>query len=374
MACFESSTLHAWNRYFWRWTNFWFDGFRLVIHQSFERKKKKEKTLQGKGRDFEFFCRISLTRLSRKPLVKFSLSFESSLQKVLEYRRRRQSIQSGSAAFASKHDELSADKNSRAIRAGLPSLEPGPSRARSFPRDMLLLTTTARERAWRLLKITSPLIGWFDGDSPFPVISPWLAPLPRCTLYIVEVQRTLCSCLFVFEIRTVGWHQPCILPSGSSIAKVWSVNSSMRCENQSKLPWRWCVTSSMPSESICNAAFFLRSPLGSSDLFFFLISKAMSIKPRTVQGFGLKGKNWGPFEGCADSDNLVTMEVFGNVSTKRLSMPHDQQMARYLRRFELQQQSQAWAKMQVSAGLWLRMYGYSILHTNAKARESSKNT
>ena len=28
------------------------------------------------------------------------------------------------------------------------SLEPGPSRARHFPRDMLLLTTTARERAW----------------------------------------------------------------------------------------------------------------------------------------------------------------------------------------------------------------------------------
>ena len=35
------------------------------------------------------------------------------------------------------------------------SLEPGPSRARYFPRDMLLLTTTARERAWRLLKITN---------------------------------------------------------------------------------------------------------------------------------------------------------------------------------------------------------------------------
>ena len=116
------------------------------------------------------------------------------------------------------------------------SLEPGPSRARYFPRDMLLLTTTARERAWRLLKITSPLIGWFDGDSSIPGISPWLAPLSRCTLYVVEVQRTLCSCLFVFEIRTVGWHQPCILPSGSSIAKMWSVNSSMRCENQSKLP------------------------------------------------------------------------------------------------------------------------------------------
>ena len=39
------------------------------------------------------------------------------------------------------------------------SLEPGPSRARYFPRDLLLLTTTARERAWRLLKISSSLIG-----------------------------------------------------------------------------------------------------------------------------------------------------------------------------------------------------------------------
>ena len=86
----------------------------------FWKKKKKERTLQGKGRDFEFFCRILLTRSSRKPSVKSSLSSDSSLQKVLDYRRKRQSIQSGSTAFASKHDELSADKKSRAIRAGLP--------------------------------------------------------------------------------------------------------------------------------------------------------------------------------------------------------------------------------------------------------------
>ena len=145
----------------------------------------------------------------------------------------------------------------------------------------------------------------------------------------------------------------------------------MRCENQSRLQWRGrCVTRSMHSESICIAVFFFAHLL--IQWSFFLFSKAMSIKPRTVQGLGLKG--WGPFEGCADSDNLVTMEVFGNVSTKRLSMPHGQQMAQYLRRFELQQQNQAWAKMQVSVGLWLRMYmyGYSSLHTNAKARESSK--
>ena len=57
-----------------------------------------------------------------------------------------------------------------------------------------------------------------------------------------------------------------------------------------------------------------RSPLWSNEFF---ISKTMSIKTRTVWGFGLCGKNCGgPF---ADSENLVTMEVFGNVSTKRFS-------------------------------------------------------
>ena len=38
----------------------------------------------------------------------------------------------------------------RTLRGGVGdghSLEPGPSRARNFPRDMLQLTTTARERA-----------------------------------------------------------------------------------------------------------------------------------------------------------------------------------------------------------------------------------
>ena len=47
------------------------------------------------------------------------------------------------------------------------------------------------------------------------------------------------------------------------------VECSMRCENQSKLPWRWrCVTSSIPSESICNAAFFF-AYLWDPVIFFF---------------------------------------------------------------------------------------------------------
>ena len=45
---------------------------------------------------------------------------------------------------------------------------PRSPRTRHFPRDMLLLPTYAQERAWRLLKISSPLIGWFGGDSPIP--------------------------------------------------------------------------------------------------------------------------------------------------------------------------------------------------------------
>ena len=79
---------------------------------------------------------------------------------------------------------------------------------------------------------------------------------------------------------------------------------------------------------------FLRSPQGSSEFFF--ISKAMSIKSRTVWGFGLSGKNCGgPFERCADSENLVTMEVFGNVSTKRFSccMVTAQQLVRAVQRW-----------------------------------------
>ena len=41
------------------------------------------------------------------------------------------------------------------------SLEPGPCRASYFPRYMLLLTTTARERAWRLLKIIRQILAFY---------------------------------------------------------------------------------------------------------------------------------------------------------------------------------------------------------------------
>ena len=56
---------------------------------------------------------------------------------------------------------------------------------------MLLLTTTAREWAWRLLKISSSLIGWFLGFSPIFGVSPWRAPLRRRTLYVHAHRRSL---------------------------------------------------------------------------------------------------------------------------------------------------------------------------------------
>ena len=37
------------------------------------------------------------------------------------------------------------------------------------------------------------------------------------------------------------------------------------------------------------------------------------------------------------------------------------------------EKANTWANMQVTVGFCLRMYGYSSLHTNAKARENSKN-
>ena len=81
--------------------------FALSCLNLLKEKKKKKKTLQGKGRDFECFCRISRTRSSHVPSVKSSFSSKSmhSLQKVLEYRRIRQRIQSDWTAFASTHDE-----------------------------------------------------------------------------------------------------------------------------------------------------------------------------------------------------------------------------------------------------------------------------
>ena len=75
----------------------------------------------------------------------------------------------------------------------------------------------------------------------------------RSLAYIVQLSFRLRNS----NSRMASTIHPSIRPDSSSIAKVWSVKSSMRCKNQSKLPWRrGSVTSSMPLEPICNGAFF----------------------------------------------------------------------------------------------------------------------
>ena len=115
------------------------------------------------------------------------------------------------------------------------SLEPGPSRARYFPRDMLLLTTTARERAWYLLKITSPLIGWSGGDSPIPGVSPRLAQLPGRTLYIVEILRTDSRGFFAFEVRMVGRCMPTV-SSSTPKCGVWKTSMLFKDHTRMTVP------------------------------------------------------------------------------------------------------------------------------------------
>ena len=70
-----------------------------------------------------------------------SFQVDAPPQAILEPRRVRVTLIPGSTLVTCKLTPTKA------------SLEPGPSRARYFPCDMLLLTTTAQERAWRLLKI-----------------------------------------------------------------------------------------------------------------------------------------------------------------------------------------------------------------------------
>ena len=164
---------------------------------------------------------------------------------------------------------------------------------------MLLLTTTARERAWRLLKISSSLIGWFLGFPPILGVFPWRAPLRFRTLYIVEVLRTESRCFFGFEIRTVGWQGP-----SSSIAKVWRVKKKA-CQTTRNpwglglytVPWRWRL--------------FSHSPVGRKKLFSKLVFTWRSNCSR------------GPFEEmwCADiekwvADLAVEGLLFVKVSTK----------------------------------------------------------
>ena len=178
------------------------------------------------------------------------------------------------------------------------SLEPGPSRARYFPRDMLLLTTTARERAWRLLKITGPVIGWLDGGSPILGVSPWLAPLSCCTLYIVEVQRT--SEQLFLRLRNSNSQMSSTIAASASIAKVWSVKSCMLYKDNSRFETAMKATmrdefdaSGFGANLKCCLFFFcLWGPVN-----FFFESHVVSRSNRGPSGnSGWVHRNWRPFE------------------------------------------------------------------------------
>ena len=68
--------------------------------------------------------------------------------------------------------------------------------------------------------------------------------------------------------------------------------------------------------------------------------------------------------------NLVTAEVFENVSTKHFACSLDSRWSEMIRAPGTSTKPTPW---QVTVGFWLRMYGYSSLHTNAKAHENPKN-
>ena len=72
--------------------------------------------------------------------------------------------------------------------------------------------------------------------------------------------------------------------------------------------------------------------------------------------------------------NLVTVEVFESMSTK-LCRPTCVVTERPLVRDDSSSRDKATTstKMQATVDFRLRMYGYSSLHTNVKARDNSKN-
>ena len=111
-----------------------------------------------------------------KPSTKVTLRLENSLMKPqCKFETSAKGQSRRSKGLFSSFDRVSAVRTAMATttpdktlekahflsRPNRVCLEPGPSRARYFPRDMLLLTTTARERAWYLLKIISQILAYY---------------------------------------------------------------------------------------------------------------------------------------------------------------------------------------------------------------------
>ena len=209
----------------------------------------------------------------------------------------------------------------------LVSLEPGRSRARYFPRDMLLLTTTARGRAWRFTKNNWPvdwLIWWgFPESWGFPLASAALLVYPVLSIATKmvsgppvrgilhggqQVSSTILmytakrgrgtilvaiesaskkfsvhqsSCFFVFEIRTVRWdrrHPP-------RSRRVWSVKSCMLCLDNSRVETAMKATIRYEFDAFganYAAFFFFNSAFGLWFGVLWIFLKVMSIKLWTV--------------------------------------------------------------------------------------------
>ena len=169
----------------------WLRRISFSLSSIFWKKKEKENWNKERVGTLNFFAEFQVrdhpVSLQSNPRH----SSNSTRQKVLEYRRRRQSIQSGSTAFASKHDELSADKKSRAIRAGLPKgllARASSKTARSCKKQSVWASSVS---AWHLDR--GPCAS--TEDTP-PLLSLFRSPSPNRQ----ALQRALCVVRFVHDI------------------------------------------------------------------------------------------------------------------------------------------------------------------------------
>ena len=198
-------------------------------------------------------------------------------------------------------------------------------------------------------------------------------PLVSAALLVYPVHRRSLeyqsSSFFVFEIRTVRWHRP-----PSSIAKVWSVKSCMLCLDSLRVETAMKATMRYDFDAFgANLQWCLSLYLWGSVNFFW---KPCRSNRGPSRNSGWVHKNRGSFEEIC----WAQTRNFGHGGFRKREQStlhahlHGHRTAAGQRWFEREKANTLpLAKMQVTVGLWLRMYGYSSLHTNAKARENSKN-